>query len=161
AHALGTTYRGRPIGGGSTAAIFSFHPIKAITTGEGGMITTDDAALADRLRLLRFHGITRDAWKRYGKRGNPDYDVLAVGFKYNRAGIQADAGLAKLGRLGDCLAARTRIAGWYEAALGGMPGVEMLAGVRSPARHAWHLLVVRVHREALGIGRDDLMSALL
>ena len=61
AHALGTHYRGRPVGGGSTAAVFSFHPIKAITTGEGGMITTDDAAFADRLRLLRFHGVTRDA----------------------------------------------------------------------------------------------------
>src|SRR2546430_1011342 len=66
AHALGTTYRGRPIGGGSAAAVFSFHPIKAITTGEGGMVATDDADLADRLRLLRFHGIARDAWSRYG-----------------------------------------------------------------------------------------------
>src|SRR6185436_6504883 len=68
AHALGTTYRGRSIGGGSTAAVFSFHPIKAITTGEGGMVTTDDAALAERLRLLRFHGIARDGWSRYGRR---------------------------------------------------------------------------------------------
>jgi dTDP-4-amino-4,6-dideoxygalactose transaminase len=155
AHALGTCYRGRPIGGGSAAAVFSFHPIKAITTGEGGMVTTDDAALAERLRLLRFHGISRDAWSRYGKRATPDYEIVTLGFKYNMTDLQASLGLAQLPRLEDLLAGRARVAAWYREALAGMPGVEMLAVTPYPARHAWNLLVVQVD------ARDAVMDALL
>src|SRR5437870_213342 len=161
AHALGTTYRGRPIGGGSVAAVFSFHPIKAITTGEGGMVATDDAALADRLRLLRFHGIARDAWSRYGRRGNPGYDIVVLGFKYNMTDLQAALGLVQLARLQEFIEARTRIAGWYREALAQVPAVEMLAPVSYPARHAWHLLVVRLRLEALRLGRDEVMDGLL
>src|SRR5262249_39496700 len=128
--ALGTHHRGRPIGGGTTAAVFSFHPIKAITTGEGGMVTTDDGTLAERLRLLRFHGIARDAWNRYGKRGTPDYDIVALGFKYNMTDIQAALGLVQLRRLEEFIAARARVAEWYAAALAGLRGIEMLAPVR-------------------------------
>ncbi len=161
AHALGTRYRGRPIGGGSTAAVFSFHPIKAITTGEGGMVTTDDAAFAERLRLLRFHGITRDAWKRYGKHGTPDYAIVALGYKYNLTDIQAALGIAQLARLEEFIEARTRIAGWYAGLLRDVPGVSMLAPVAYPARHAWHLLVVRLALDALTVDRDEIMGALL
>src|SRR5262249_46819424 len=161
AHALGTHYRGRPVGGGSTAAVFSFHPIKAITTGEGGMVTTDDAAFADRLRLLRFHGIARDAWARYGRRGTPDYEIVALGFKYNLTDLQASLGLVQLGRLEEFIAARTRIAAWYADALAPLPGIAMLAPVPYPARHAWHILVVRVRRDALNVTRDGLMQRLL
>src|SRR5215831_3219121 len=161
AHALGTCYRGRPIGGGSAAAVFSFHPIKAITTGEGGMVTTDDAALAERLRLLRFHGISRDAWSRYGKRATPDYEIVTLGFKYNMTDIQAALGLAQLERLEELIAARTRVAGWYRDALADVPAVEMLAPVGYPARHAWHLMVVRLRLEALRVGRDVVMEELL
>ena len=156
AHALGTRYRGRAIGGGTTAAVFSFHPIKAITTGEGGMVTTDDPSLADRLRLLRFHGIARDAWGRYAKSGTPDYEIVALGFKYNMTDIQAALGIVQLGRLEEFVAARTRVATWYAEALRGMPGVEMLSTVPYPSRHAWHLLVVRVGRV-----RDVVMARLL
>ncbi|HUE30685.1 MAG TPA: aminotransferase class I/II-fold pyridoxal phosphate-dependent enzyme [Verrucomicrobiae bacterium] len=161
AHALGTTYRGRPIGSGPGSAVFSFHPIKAITTGEGGMVTTDDAAVAERLRLLRFHGITRDAWTRYGRRGTPGYEIVALGFKYNMTDLQAALGLTQLARLEEFLDARTRIAGWYRDALASIPTVEMLAPVPYPARHAWHLLVVRLRLEALGVGRDDVIDGLL
>src|SRR5689334_21980655 len=161
AHALGTTYRGRPVGGGSTAAVFSFHPIKAITTGEGGMVTTDDTAFADRLRLLRFHGISRDAWSRYGKRALPDYEIVELGFKYNMTDIQAALGLAQLERLEEFVAARARVAEWYREALADVPAVEMLADVPHPARHAWHLLVVRLQLEKLRIGRDVVMQELL
>src|SRR5216117_727120 len=161
AHALGTRYRGRPIGGGTTAAVFSFHPIKAITTGEGGMVATDDAALADRLRLLRFHGIARDTWSRYGRRGNPGYDIVVLGFKYNMTDLQAALGLAQLTRLEEFIEARTRIACWYRQALARVPAVEMLASVSYPARHAWHLLVVRLRLEALRLGRDQVMDDLL
>ena len=161
AHALGTAYRGRPVGGGSTAAVFSFHPIKAITTGEGGMVTTDDAALAERLRLLRFHGIARDAWGRYGRRGNPDYEVVALGFKYNMTDLQAAIGVAQLARLEEFIEARTRLALRYAEALHDVPAVEMLEPVTYPARHAWHLLVVRLLLDRLRVGRDAVMDELL
>ena len=161
AHALGTHCRGRPVGGGSTAAVFSFHPIKAITTGEGGMITTDDAAFADRLRLLRFHGVTRDAWGRYGKRGSPDYEIVELGFKYNMTDLQAALGIVQLSRLEEFVAARTQAAGWYLGALAGLPAVEMLAPVPYPSRHAWHLLVVRLSLAELHVDRDTIMAALL
>lgn len=161
AHALGTTYRDRPIGGGSTAAVFSFHPIKAITTGEGGMVTTDDGDYADRLRLLRFHGITRDAWKRYGKHGSPDYEIVALGYKYNLTDLQAALGIAQLARLEEFVAARTRIAAWYADRLRGLDAVTMLDPVAYPARHAWHLLVVRLRLDALRVDRDDVMGELL
>ncbi len=161
AHALGATYRGRPIGGGSTAAVFSFHPIKAITTGEGGMVTADDADFAERLRLLRFHGITRDAWKRYGKHGSPDYEIVTLGYKYNLTDLQAALGIAQLARLEEFVAARSRVAAWYAERLRDLPRVAMLAPVPYPTRHAWHLLVVRLQLDALRVDRDDVMSDLL
>jgi len=161
AHALGTTYRGQPIGGGTTAAVFSFHPIKAITTGEGGMVTTDDADFAERVRLLRFHGITRDAWNRYGKRASPDYEIVSLGYKYNMTDLQAALGIAQLARLEEFVAARTRVAGWYADRLRNVRAVTMLTPVPYPARHAWHLLVVRLRLDALRIARDDVMSDLL
>ena len=99
AHAVGTRYRGIHAGGFGRIAIFSFHPIKNITTGEGGLITHNDEQLEKKLRLLRFHGIERDAWKRYGKGGNPEYDIEAPGWKYNLTDIQAALGIAQLSRL--------------------------------------------------------------
>jgi dTDP-4-amino-4,6-dideoxygalactose transaminase len=161
AHALGTVYRDRPIGAGGGAVVFSFHPIKAITTGEGGMVTTDDAELAERLRLLRFHGVARDAWTRYGQQRVPDYEIVTVGFKYNMTDLQAALGLVQLARLEEFIAARTRIAGWYEEALSDVPGVALLGRVPYPARHAWHLLVIRLRPDRLRIGRDEMMAALL
>jgi UDP-4-amino-4-deoxy-L-arabinose-oxoglutarate aminotransferase len=161
AHALGTQYRGRPVGAGSTAAVFSFHPIKAITTAEGGMVTTNDPSFAERLRLLRFHGVTRDAWSRYGKRAIPDYEIVALGFKYNMTDVEAALGLAQLERLEEFVAARTQIAQWYAEALDDVPGVRMLGTVPYPSRHAWHLLVVRLTADALRIGRDAVMAELL
>ena len=98
AHAVGTYYKGIHAGGFGHTAIFSFHPIKNITTGEGGMITLNDAALEKKLRLLRFHGIERDAWKRYGKGGNPAYDIAEPGYKYNMPDMLAALGLAQLER---------------------------------------------------------------
>lgn len=160
AHALGTVHRGRPVGGGSTAAVFSFHPIKAITTGEGGMLTTDDAALAERVRLLRFHGIARDAWSRYGKPAVADYEVVELGFKYNMTDMQAALGLVQLGRLEEFLTARARVATWYAEALANLPGVEMLSRVPYPARHAWHLLVIRLQPGDAAADRDTLMQEL-
>jgi UDP-4-amino-4-deoxy-L-arabinose-oxoglutarate aminotransferase len=143
AHGLGTYYKGVHAGGWGQTAVFSFHPIKNITTGEGGMITHSDGELENRLRLLRFHGIERDAWKRYGKGGNPGYDINAPGFKYNLTDIQAALGLAQLSRLEELNGRRRQLADLYGR---GLEGVELdLPGVPVyPHTHSWHLFVVKV-----------------
>ncbi len=143
AHALGTTYRGRPAGGGNTA-VFSFHPIKNITTGEGGMITTHDAALARRLRRLKFHGIAQDAWTRYGPGGDPAYEIGEPGFKATLTDLQAALGLSQLAKLGRFNARRAELAARYRRGLAGVAGLDLPATPAYPHSHAWHLFVVKV-----------------
>src|SRR5262249_12894910 len=99
AHALGTSYKGVEIGAGRTSAIFSFHPIKNITTGEGGIVTTRDDRLAERMRHLRFHGVSKDAWSRYGKSASPRYEVIEPGWKYNMLDLQAALGVEQMKKL--------------------------------------------------------------
>jgi UDP-4-amino-4-deoxy-L-arabinose-oxoglutarate aminotransferase len=144
AHAVGTYYKGIHAGGFGQSAIFSFHPIKNITTGEGGMITHSDDQLESRLRLLRFHGIERDAWKRYGKGGNPEYDIKTPGFKYNLTDIQAALGLAQLSRLEELNNRRRQLANLYMRGLEGIEGLELPGIPKYPHTHSWHLFVIKV-----------------
>jgi dTDP-4-amino-4,6-dideoxygalactose transaminase len=144
AHALGTYYKGIHAGGFGQIAIFSFHPIKNITTGEGGMITHSDDQLESRIRLLRFHGIERDAWKRYSQGGNPEYDIKTPGFKYNLTDIQAALGLAQLSRLEEMNSRRKRLADLYREGLEGVEGLELPGLPVYPHHHAWHLFVIKV-----------------
>jgi UDP-4-amino-4-deoxy-L-arabinose-oxoglutarate aminotransferase len=145
AHAVGTCYKRVHAGGFGQSAIFSFHPLKNITTGEGGMITHYGDHLESPLRLLRFHGIERDAWKRYGKGGNPEYDIRTPGFKYNLTDIQAALGLAQLSRLEEFNSRRKYLVDLYRKGLEGVEGVD-LPGVPSyPHVHAWHLFVIKVN----------------
>jgi len=154
AHAIDTRYKGKHIGGRHTA-IFSFHPIKNITTGEGGMVTSNDEALMRRLRLLKFHGIERDAWKRYGKGSDPTYDIFEPGYKYNMTDIQAALGLVQMKKIAAITRRRSEIAGAY---LEGLTGIGLdLPGV--PAyehQHSWHLFVVKVRT----MTRREFMAAL-
>lgn len=145
AHAVGTSYKGIHAGGFGVMAIFSFHPIKNITAGEGGMITHYDEELESRLRHLRFHGIERDAWKRYGKGGNPEYDIQAPGFKYNLTDIQAALGLVQLSRLEAMNRRRKELAALYLQELKGTPGLELPGVPDYPHTHSWHLFIVKVH----------------
>ncbi len=110
AHAVGTEYKGRRTGSFPTISIFSFHPNKNITTGEGGMVCTPDEAFAEEISLLKFHGMNREAWKRFSAQGNPGYDIMLPGFKYNMMDIQAAIGLHQLPKLDDFIARRTAIA---------------------------------------------------
>ena len=144
AHAVGTRYKGKPAGSHGNPAVFSFHPIKNITTGEGGMVTLHDNRLADRLKLLRFHGIDRDAWKRYGQGGVPGYDVAEPGFKYNMTDIQSALGLAQLARVGEMNARRKALAERYLAGLKGVPGLDLPGSPSYPHDHSWHLFIVKV-----------------
>jgi UDP-4-amino-4-deoxy-L-arabinose-oxoglutarate aminotransferase len=156
AHAVGTAYRGKPAGGHGNIAIFSFHPIKNITTGEGGMVTCCDEALAGKLRLLRFHGIERDAWRRYGKGGTPHYDVLEPGFKYNLTDIQAAIGVVQMRKVVDLNARRAVLAGRYLAGLSGVPGIDLPVSPPYPHEHSWHLFIVKV----TAIDRDAFLGRL-
>ncbi len=144
AHAIGTYYKGIHAGGFGHIAIFSFHPIKNITTGEGGLVTLFDPDLEKRLRLLRFHGIERDAWKRYGKGGNPEYDIALPGFKYNMTDIQAALGIAQLGRLKEMNAAREKLAQCYLEGLRGVDGIELPQLPDYPHIHSWHLFIIKI-----------------
>lgn len=156
AHAIGAELRGRRIGGLETeAAIFSFHPIKNITTAEGGMVTTGNEELGHRLRLLRFHGVERDAWRAYGRQQLPRYDVAIPGLKYNLTDLQAALGVHQLRKLDRFIAQRARLAQRYDEAFADVAEVRPLGPVTYPHRHAHHLYVVRVETERLTIDRDE------
>jgi UDP-4-amino-4-deoxy-L-arabinose-oxoglutarate aminotransferase len=160
AHAAGTRHEGKRIGAGATTAVFSFHPIKNVTTGEGGMVTTRDDALAERMRLLRFHGVSKDAWNRYGRAGSPRYEVLEPGWKYNMLDLQAAIGIEQLKKLDAFNRRRAEIAERYARRLAEVPEVRPLARVPYSHEHAWHLYVVELALDRLAIGRDEFSAEL-
>lgn len=159
AHALPASDRGRPVGTIGDLTAFSFYATKNLTTGEGGMLTFADAALADRLRSRRLHGMSRDAWRRYNAQGSWRYDVSYPGFKYNMTDIAAAMGLVQLRRLPALHRRRQEIVAIYDEMLNDRPELEPLA-VRSDAQHAWHLYVIRIRPDRLRIDRDALIEAL-
>jgi len=157
AHAAGTEYCGEKIGARGTT-IFSFHPIKNLTTGEGGMICSDDSALLERVRRLKFHGLGVDAFDRAAQGRSPQAEVLEPGYKYNLTDIAAALGRGQLRRLDEFIARRTELAQLYRELLEGMPEILPLGLPEYSFRHAWHLFVVRVASER--ITRDDFMAEL-
>ena len=160
AHAVGTRYRDELIGSRSEVAVFSFHPIKNITTGEGGMVLCNDRERAARMRRLRFHGISRDAWKRYSQGGVPQYEVDEPGFKYNMLDIQAAIGIHQFKKLQEFNSKRRKLAENYKRLLKDIAEIIPLADVQYPHEHAWHLFVVRLNIDALTISRDRFLAEL-
>ena len=160
AHAVGTEYKKIKIGNISNLSVFSFHPIKNITTGEGGMITTKDEGLADKLRLLRFHGISKEAWKRYGKEGSPQYEILLPGLKYNMLDIQAAIGIHQLKKLDRFIEIRKRIVEKYDNALKDIPEIIIPGRVNYECLHAWHLYIIKLRLEMLKISRNEFIEEL-
>jgi len=145
AHSLGATYRGRPVGSLADMTVFSLHPVKHITTGEGGVVATDDGALAGRLRRLRNHGISSEARERAAA-GQWFYEMVELGFNYRLSDLQAALGLSQLAKLDRFLARREALAQQYEQRL---ERLRTAGWVRLPARlpdrrHAWHLYPIRV-----------------
>jgi perosamine synthetase len=158
AHALGATYRGRPVGSIADLTTFSLHPVKQITSGEGGVVTTDDAQLAARLRLFRNHGVTTDARQREAA-GSWFYEMVALGFNYRLTDLQCALGTAQLARLEGWIARRRAIAARYQRALGGEPALE-LPWIRPGRESAWHLYVVRLRLDRLATDRRQIFRAL-
>ena len=160
AHAAGTEYKGRRIGSLDTISIFSFHPNKNITTGEGGMVCTKDETLAEDISLLKFHGMSREAWKRFSASGTPNYDIMLPGFKYNMMDIQAALGIHQLPKLDGFIAKRTEIAEFYNREFADVAELALPAYAPYEQRHAWHLYTPLVRIEQLTIDRDRFMAEL-
>ena len=159
AHAVGTDYRGRKIGVHGRAVAFSFYATKNMTTGEGGMITTLDDALAARMRMLALHGMSRDAWKRYTEAGSWYYEVVEPGYKDNMTDIQAAMGIHQLRALDNFIARRRQIAARYDAAFADLD--EIILPRRRPDRtHTYHLYPIRLAEERLRLDRAEFMEAL-
>lgn len=157
AHAIGTEYQGKRIGSFGDTQVFSFHPNKNITTGEGGAVATRDADLAKKIGLLRFHGIDRDAWNRYGKSGNQDYEIVLPGFKYNMMDIQAALGLHQLDDLESFIERRTILAERYQEALMDWAQWSLPKRPSYDHRHAWHLYTPLINEQAANMNRDEFM----
>ncbi len=155
AHAIDTHYKGRHIGS-KNLSIFSFHPIKNITTTEGGMITGNDEKLMKRIRILRFHGIERDAWKRYGKGSDPNYDIAEPGYKYNMTDVQAAIGIAQMKKLDIITRKRQDIAKAYLSGMKNIKGIDLPGAPPYEHMHSWHLFVVKV----IKMSRGEFMAAL-
>ena len=160
AHALPTTYRGALVGTlASDATVFSFYANKTITTGEGGMVVTRDAELARRIRTMRLHGMSRDAFDRFtAKVPSWYYEIVAPGFKYNLTDIAAAIGIHQLNRADALQCQRQAIARHYDAALAGLP-LLLPPKPQAGETHSWHLYPVRLTADAR-ISRDAFIEAL-
>ena len=159
AHALPASYHGIPIGALSEISAFSFYATKTLTTGEGGMLTTSNEQVAERMRIMRLHGIEREAWKRYRGDGSWFYQVVEAGFKYNMTDIQAAIGLVQLGKCDALCMSRQAIADRYNAAFSGIPALQIPQSY-TDRRTSWHLYVLRLRSERLSIDRDTFISEL-
>lgn len=159
AHALPAKYRGKTIGTVGDITCFSFYATKTITTGEGGMATTENPEWADRMRMMSLHGISHDAWKRYAKEGSWYYEVLCPGFKYNLTDIGAAIGIEQLKKCDAFSAIRRRIAHAYSERLSDLPELET-PRCNPDVEHAWHLYVIQLNLERLKINRDQFIQAL-
>jgi dTDP-4-amino-4,6-dideoxygalactose transaminase len=160
AHAIGTEYKGRRIGAFGDTQVFSFHPNKNITTGEGGAVTTRDEEYAARMALLRFHGMDREAWNRFGKTGSQHYEIVEPGYKYNMMDIQAALGLHQLPALDGFIRRRTVLAERYQRLLADWPQWSLPRAPSYAHRHAWHLYTPLINPEAAGCDRDGFMQAM-
>jgi dTDP-4-amino-4,6-dideoxygalactose transaminase len=165
AHAFGAATGARRIGAASDLTAFSFHAVKNITTGEGGMVTTNRADWADRIRVLALHGMSRDAWARYAGRGAAQYEVVEAGFKYNMMDLQAAIGLEQLARMDAMQAHRRSLWRRYEEGLADLPLTRPAPVRRQDAgelvpTHAHHLYTVLVDHGLCGWTRDDLAATL-
>jgi len=149
AHAFPTRHAGRMIGSFGDLTCFSFYANKTLTTGEGGMLTTDDDALHKRCKIMRLHGIDRDVWERFRSlKPAWEYDVVAPGFKYNMPDINAAIGLAQLERAAEFRRERQRCAEFYYAHLRDVPGLDLPVSLIPPEDHSWHLFPIVLRPEA-------------
>lgn len=157
AHAIEAEYHGRPTGTLGRLGCFSFYVTKNILTGEGGMITCDEPDLGGRLRVLALHGMSRDAWHRFGDEGFVHYDIVDAGYKYNMTDLQAALGIHQLPRIHRYWERRAAIDARYRDALKDLP-LTLPLDAAPETRHAHHLFPIQVDVDVAGIGRDAFIS---
>ncbi|MGA2979188.1 MAG: UDP-4-amino-4,6-dideoxy-N-acetyl-beta-L-altrosamine transaminase [Terriglobales bacterium] len=157
-HALGAEYRGRRVGSIADMTVFSFHPVKHLTTGEGGMVATNDARLAETLRRFRNHGISSEARERQ-EAGQWFYEMVLLGFNYRLTDIACALGISQLTKLGPNLARRREIAARYTVAFRAVPGLNP-PSVRAEVNPAWHLYPIRLDLAKLTVDRGQIFRAL-
>jgi dTDP-4-amino-4,6-dideoxygalactose transaminase len=159
AHAIGAEYKGKRIGSVADMTAFSFYATKNITSGEGGALTTDRVEWADRVQIMALHGISRDAWKRYGTSGYAHWDILAPGYKYNMFDLQGALVLSQLAKIDTFQNRRVALKARLDAGLRDLPEVAF-PSERSDRVHAHHLYPIIVRVEALAADRDTIMNAI-
>jgi dTDP-4-amino-4,6-dideoxygalactose transaminase len=160
AHAIGTEYKGKRIGSFGDIQVFSFHPNKNMTTGEGGCVVTRDDKIAEAVALLRFHGMDREAWNRFGKKGSQHYEIIVPGYKYNMMDIQAALGLHQLKQLDGFIKRRTELAERYRKLLSGWPQWSLPKAPFYAHLHAWHLYTPLINPDGAGMDRDAFMQGM-
>ena len=159
AHSIGAEYHGRPVGSLADMTCFSFYATKNITSGEGGALTTNRADWADRIAVMSLHGISRDAWKRYGLEGYRHWDIIAPGYKYNMFDLQGALVLSQLQKMDRFYERRVALKARLDAGLRDVP--ELAMPVERPGmKHAYHLYPIVVHTERLKTERDVIMNAI-
>ena len=149
----------RQVGSMADVACYSFYANKTITTGEGGMACTDDDRIAERMRIMSLHGISKDAWKRFTSEGSWYYEIIAPGYKYNLTDIAAALGIEQLKRADDLHQRRTAAAASYSRLLAGVPGL-ILPGQLPHRRHSWHLFQIRIDFAKYSVDRNSFIDAL-
>jgi UDP-4-amino-4,6-dideoxy-N-acetyl-beta-L-altrosamine transaminase len=159
AHAIGAEYNEKKIGNIGDITVFSFYAIKNLTTGEGGMITTNNKRFADKIRMLSLVGISKDAWKRYTSEGSWYYEVQYAGFKYNMTDIQASLGIHQLKKLDEFIIARRQYAQLYNSAFKPIHEINTPT-VKKNTRHAWHLYVIQLNNHKFFMGRNKFINVL-
>lgn len=159
AHAVATEYKEKKVGAIGDVTCFSFYATKNLVTGEGGMVTTDDEELAEKIRILSLHGMSKDAWKRYTTAGSWYYEVIYPGYKCNMTDIQASLGLQQLKELGIFQKRREEIAKAYNEAFFDLDAIES-PFVKPDVKHAWHLYVIKIVPEKFKLDRDQFIEAL-
>jgi len=153
AHALPARYRGKIVGSIADATCFSFYATKTVTTGEGGMVTTDNPEWAARIRGMSLHGLSRDAWNRYSAQGSWGYEIVSPGFKYNLTDMAAALGIPQLHKCEQFWKIREHYAALYWDGLSGLPEL-ILPSAADHVQHAWHLYAIQLRPDRMRIGRN-------
>lgn len=160
AHAIGAEYKGKKIGSFGDTQVFSFHPNKNITTGEGGCVASQDPDLIRYVNVLKFHGIDRESWNRFSKEGSQLYDVIAPGFKYNMMDLQAALGIHQLPLLDDFTNKRTRLVQLYRDALGDWEELILPEAPSYDHHHAWDLFAPTLNSKKVSLSRNEVIDQL-
>lgn len=159
AHAIETQWKGRSAGTFGEFGCFSFYVTKNITTGEGGMVLAKSEADIERIKVLALHGMTKDAWHRFGDEGYKHYQVVEAGFKYNMMDLQAAVGIHQLRRVEESWQRREQIWNYYQDAFSRLP-VTPPADPDAGTRHAYHLYTIRIEESEAGLDRDAFIAAM-